>query len=328
MNGERDRVATQLFLRRGQFRSGAPTVATVRLDAIDPEWARGLRMINYLATTAQLFRRQGETLDFRGREFLADLDWSRDRLEHDVAGTVPPDWVSYAREVGEHGIRLSAEELLPAPWIDHRARLVRSIGADIDRLTNMAAACVVRVHRRGEAGVVEETASADQVGRNLVAIRTSAARTAEAIGADAEECRQWWDQPPSQQWRAAVEAHLNCDPTAFDRRWSVYTDPAIDAHVDAYLHNLPLYAELARPPGTPPGSGLALAPRSPAAWLSTAARALTTALEAGSGKSRFDIGLDASADPDSAWWPPSGPTADHDESLPPNIDIPGADPWD
>ncbi|WP_107657528.1 hypothetical protein [Nocardia suismassiliense] len=329
MNAERDPVATQLFLRRGRFHSQDPTFAAVRADAIDGEWASALRTINYLAGRSAAVRERSSPLSAADEVFVDDLDWNRRHIEALAkADNIPYRWINHARVWGAFGIRMAADELLPAPWIDHRARLARSIGADIERLTSIASACVVRAHRHGT-DVLDEALSAAQLEPNMRAIWTSAARTAEAIGAEADECRQLWQVTP-QRWRATVNLDLSADPAVFDRWWSVYTDPDIATHVTAFVENLPLYAELASPTGSQPGTGTGFGPPEPVVWLTDASQALESALDpnGAAAHARYDIVLEAVSDPATEWEPHSETDIEHDRPLPPSITDHGPDPWD
>ncbi|MFF3224083.1 hypothetical protein ACFYV7_14925 [Nocardia suismassiliense] len=329
MNAEQDPIAAQLFLRRGRFRAQDPTFAAVRADAIDREWASALRTINYLAGGPGAVRERSSPLSAADEVFVADLDWNRRRIEAFAeAENIPRHWINHARGLGEYGVRMAADELLPAPWIDHRARLVRSIGADIERLTRITSACVVRAHRRGT-DVLDEAVGAAQLGPNMRAIRTCAIRTAEAIGAEADECRQLWQVAP-QRWRTTVNLHLNADPAVFDRWWSVYTDPDIVAHVAAFVENLPLYAELASPTGSQPGTATGFGPPDPVVWFIDASHALDCALDptSATAHTRYDIVLEAVSDPAPEWEPHSETDIEHEGPLPPSINDHGPDPCD
>ncbi|WP_378741176.1 hypothetical protein [Nocardia brasiliensis] len=325
-------MATQLFLRRGQFRSAEPTFTTVRAEEIDRNWGYALRTINRLARTANHLTNRVDALDAMDEQLLADSEWGRDRMMRDaVTDGVPPVWINYAQGLGERGMRLGPDELLPTPWVDHRARLVCSIRGDVDRLTVMASASAVRAHRGGVTDAIAEAASTDQLERNMSAILTSAARTAEAIGADDDECRQWWHVSPA-QWRTAIGAHLGTEPAEFDRRWAVYTDPDIDTHVAAFIENLPLYAELASATGSPPSTGTGTRPPDPSAWMSSATDALNAALNPSSAQVYpsydvvFETVEDVAVTPAWEWEPRSETAMEQDGSLPPSINDQGPEP--
>ncbi|MEU7219744.1 hypothetical protein [Nocardia iowensis] len=321
-------MATQLFLRRGQFRSQEPTFAAVRVDAIDSDVGSALRTINYLAGTAELLRGRMGALSAAAEQLLADVDWGRDRIERDaVADNIPPEWINYARGLGERGVRMRPDHMLPTPWVDHRARLVRSIGADIERLTTMASACAVRAYRSGAAGALDEAAIPDQLEHNMRAIWACAARTAEAIGADSDECRQLW-HVPQDRWRSDIGLHLNTEPAEFNRRWSVYTDPDVAAHVGAFVENLSLYAELASRPGSPADSHTGMRPPMPSVWLTAAVRALKAALDTSSADAHTgdDLVLDAVENTEPEWEPQPDTAMEQDGSFPPSTNDHGPDP--
>ncbi|MFC9432441.1 hypothetical protein [Nocardia sp. NPDC057030] len=318
MAAEHDRLATQLFLRRGQFRAQDPTYATVRVDAVEREWMSALGAINYLAGMAAHLRDQSGSRTDADKHLIEDLDWCALRIERDAAAMkVPPVWTKHARRLGEHGKLLARDSLLPTPWSDHRARLVRSISADIERLTIMASACLVHSHRSSAVGGLDEFLVPDQLGKNLTAIWTRAASTADAIGASNDECERLWQVSP-QRWHTVLEQQLSSDREAFDRSWSVYTDPYIAADVDSFLQNLPMYAALASPTGSPDKTGCAVPPPDPLMWLAGAHRALEHALDPSPTDPRRTHHATVE-DPEQ--WDPQP-----DISYP-NTNDPGPDPW-
>ncbi|WP_433664648.1 hypothetical protein ACQPW1_22410 [Nocardia sp. CA-128927] len=314
MHNNRYRVATQLFLGRGMFRSHDSTWSAVRADAISPESIAQLWAINFLAGTAEALWSQADPLSAADEQRLSSLIWHRRRLEYKAAADgIPRTWIDYAGDLGHMGVALSPDHRLPTPWIDHRARLVRSIRADVNRLTTMASACVVRAYRTGVTGLPTEPwtfgEDADQLLRNMRAIRTSAARTAQAIGAEDDERRQWW-HISQVRWQALIALHMSTEIAALNRWWSVYTDPEIRSHVRGFVRNLPLYAELTSPTGSRAHTCTGVWPPDPSVWLAAAATELNapTSITAADTDPGSDIVPDAvwSAEPE--WSQPPGPT--------------------
>lgn len=335
MNPERSLVAAQLFLWRDRFRSQAPIFPSVRIDELDPAWSRAILRVNSLAGRAA----QRDFLDLltgADRQELGRLELERLAVEATaVAAKVPYAWIEEARELGSVGVRLSPADRLRAPWMDHRIRLARSIGADATRLTVMASAYIVRAYRTAAAPSPDmaEASSADveQLWRNMEAIRARVAHTADAIGADSDERRQLW-QVPSQRWRTVVASHLRADTAGLQARWSVYTDPYIAAEVDRSAKHIPLYAELVSPTRSATKAvGAGPSPPERSVWLAAAARALKADRDASAAEAKaagYDLVLDAVERAESDWGPQPDTSTDDPGWFPPRDAGPEPDAWE
>ncbi|MEU2042664.1 hypothetical protein [Nocardia niwae] len=331
---ERDRIATHLFLRKDVFRSKGPTRSVVRADGVEPGSMRPLRAINFLAAKAEVLRSRSDPPTAADDRALLSFDEHRRRIERNAAAKgVPQGWIERARNLGDQGLLLRDDHLLPTPWVDHRAWLVRSIRADVERLTTMAAAGVVRAHRIGTADkpTARETFGTNDhhLLRNMRAIRTSAARTAQVIGADDQERQRLW-HVPEERWQTHLESHLRAEADIQDRWWTVYTDPAIRAHVRGFVRNLPVYAELASPTGTRAETRTGAWPPEPSVWLAAAATALDRVADT-TADDRTDPGSDivlAIGFAEHEWTPGQDPTGEPQGPSWPNVIDQGPDPWE
>lgn len=335
MNAERSLVAAQRFLWRDRFRSQAPTFASVRIDDLNPVWSHAILKINHLADKAAQ-RAHLDLLTGGEQEEIAKLNLARLAIEADaMAANVPYDWIEQARVLGSVGVRLGPDARVPAPWIDHRIRLARSISTDAARLTAMASAHIVRAYRTAAAPSPDmgeaSRADVDQLWRNMDAIRTRAAHTADAIGADDDERRVLWHVPP-RRWRTVVAAHLKADAAALEARWSVYTDPHIASEVDRSTKHIPVYAELVVSPTKSATNALGAGPPAPerSVWLAGAARALKADRDAAAAEKAagHHLGSDTveRAEPD---WQPQPDTGTDDPGwFPPHDAGPEPDAWE
>ncbi len=295
------------------FTQAETSFATVRADSIDDEWAQDLRAINFLAR-AELASGHSHRLTASA----IHLARARQRLEQAArAEGVPPAWINLALAAGDRGETLESDHLLPAPWIDHRRRLVRSIRADADRLTRMASADAVRAHRLSVGELVVETtivlSETDLLCDNMAALRLRAHRMADMIGAAEDERERLW-HIPDQRWRDAVAAHRDAEPELFNRWWSAYTDPAVADTAHASIKNIALYAECVSPTGSRGHVRFGPGPPPPGWWLEVAMNELYgDALAAELDALRHILGLEVRENTELEW----------DEELP---GFDGADP--
>ncbi|MGV9822958.1 hypothetical protein [Nocardia xishanensis] len=188
---------------------------------------------------------------------LAQIDRQRELTEIQARSSgVAPDWVEQARQTGRAGHAWNEQQRLRTPARHQGSRKsIKRVSEDHRQLTEMAAVIVAREHLLHAHGITSEPepAAAQQLRRNMEALRTRASHTATAIGMnDGTRARTF--TVSDEHLKQRVEHYLHYPLGDLNAPWRSHATPAIAASVRRSLASLRRGQRGTAPPGTEPST--------------------------------------------------------------------------
>ncbi|MFC9432456.1 hypothetical protein [Nocardia sp. NPDC057030] len=218
----------------------------LRVRDLPAHQAAILGRIHELASEAR-YLRAGASTGYRGAHYendelkrLSVVERERKLTEARAYGDgIPPSWVDHARQLGHNGHEWTPEQRLPAASTPPRRRTASRVITDTRQITEMAAVLAVREHLLAEisGALTPNPAEAHQFSRNLEALWTRAARTADSVALSASD-RDEIFVVSDDELRDRVSDFLGYSPGDLDMMWRRHAAGSIAASVRRSLKNL------------------------------------------------------------------------------------------
>ncbi|WP_378741213.1 hypothetical protein [Nocardia brasiliensis] len=224
--------------------TGPPPALRVR--DLPAEQAKILGRIHELASQARYLGRiahngyLGAVQDNDEFIRLREVDRDRKLTEARAYGNgIPPSWVEHARQLGHTGQDWTPEQRLPPAHTPPRRRTASRVVDDTRQMTEMAAVHAVREHLLAATtgSPALDPAAAHQFSRNLEALWTRAARTADAVGIPGRD-REEIFTVSDEEFRDRVSDFLRYSPGDLDMVWRRHAAESIASSVRRSLKNL------------------------------------------------------------------------------------------
>ncbi|MFE9575312.1 hypothetical protein ACFYO1_02915 [Nocardia sp. NPDC006044] len=208
--------------------------------------AEVLSRIHELATEAEHLRRKvqdsylGAASEDNAFMRLSEVDRDLKLTEARAYGSgIPPSWVAHAHQLGRNGHEWTLEQRLPAAGTPPRRSPVGRVINDTRQMTEMAAVLAVREHLLAAmpGALAPNPAAAQQFSRNLEALRTRAARTADSVAISASD-RDKFFIVSDEEFVDRVRDFLDYSPGDLDMVWRRHSVESIASGVRRSLKNL------------------------------------------------------------------------------------------